>query len=500
MRAVVYPRVSSEMQLEGYSLDAQLTTCRRLAELRGWEVVGVYTDEESAKTAIDRPAFQRMMQAARAGRFDVIIVHKLDRFARSVEDMLSYLRELEEINVALVSATEQFDFSTPMGRLLLTMLAAFAQWYLDNLSHETAKGKLARAEAGMWNGEIPFGYTVQYRKDGGDGQARPDEQEAQGVQLAFEKYATGQYSDNDIADILNEAGYRPRGRGERALELFSKDSVRDLLQNRFYLGEVQYKGQRHRGVHQAIISQELFDLCEKVRASRRHRRGIQARSDSKPYPLSGLARCARCGGVMRGSYSSVSRQRYYRDPAKERGQTCDQRMVRAERAEEALGDFLGQLSLPDDWKAQVLDIIEGKVGSAQQIEREQSRLQAQLERLKKLFVLGDITDVEYKAERDRLRAKLAALSPLNLPDLEEAGRILQNFGLIWDAATDKERQRILQILLNAVYLDSGERGPVVAVEPKADFGPLFEVVKIIRSETDPTCKIAILSPGASMPV
>jgi DNA invertase Pin-like site-specific DNA recombinase len=254
------------MQLEGYSLDAQLTTCRRLAELRGWDVVCVYTDEESAKTAVGRPAFQRMMQSARSGQFDVIIVHKLDRFARSVEDMLSYLRELEEINVALVSATEQFDFSTPMGRLLLTMLAAFAQWYLDNLSHETAKGKLARAEAGMWNGEIPFGYTAQYRKDGGDGQARPDEHEAQGVHLAFERYAIGKYSDNDIADILNEAGYRPKGRGERALELFSKDSVRDLLQNRFYLGEVRYKRQRHKGVHQAIISQELFDLCQKVRA------------------------------------------------------------------------------------------------------------------------------------------------------------------------------------------------------------------------------------------
>jgi hypothetical protein len=108
--------------------------------------------------------------------------------------------------------------------------------------------------------------------------------------------------------------------------------------------------------------------------------------------------------------------------------------------------------------------------------------------------------VEYQVERDRLRIKLAALRPLNLPDLEEAGRMLQNFGLIWEAATGKERQRILQILLNAVYLDSGERGPVVAIEPKADFGPLFEIVQASHSGTDPACKIAILSPGASMPV
>jgi site-specific DNA recombinase len=221
-KVAIYLRISSEMQADGYSLEAQLTICRRLAEERGWEVSTVFVDEESAKTDA-RPQFQDMMRATRAASFDAIIVHKLDRFTRSVEDMLSYLRELESLNVALVSATEQFDFSTPMGRLMLTMLAAFAEWYLGNLSHETAKGKRARAESGMWNSEVPFCYAVHYRKVGGDGLARPDEHDAQGVGLAFGKYATGQYSDNDIARLLNEAGYRPKGRGARALELFSKD-------------------------------------------------------------------------------------------------------------------------------------------------------------------------------------------------------------------------------------------------------------------------------------
>ncbi len=192
MKAAIYVRVSSaELQLDGYSLDAQLTSCKELAAERGWDVVDVYIDPGVSARTTERPQFQAMMQAAQARRLDVVIVHKLDRFSRSVVDLLTALHDLEVMGVTLFSATEQFDFSTPMGQVMLTMLGAFAQWYLDSLGAETAKGKRARAEAGLWNGAVPFGYQVAYEKDGGDGMAYPDEQEAEGVRLAFQKYSRG---------------------------------------------------------------------------------------------------------------------------------------------------------------------------------------------------------------------------------------------------------------------------------------------------------------------
>jgi hypothetical protein len=169
-------------------------------------------------------------------------------------------------------------------------------------------------------------------------------------------------------------------------------------------------------------------------------------------------------------------------------------MVRADRAEQALSAFLRQLVLPRGWKAQVLDMIRDKTKDIIEVEREQNRLQGQLLRLKKLFVLGDVTEFEYQSERDHLRAKLVTLKPLNLAGLEEAGQVLENFGLIWDSATEEERQRILRILLSAVYLDSSERGPVVAIEPKPGFGPLFEVVQ--KSADSNAGRITILPPGA----
>lgn len=483
MRVALYTRVSSEMQLDGYSLDAQRAACERLARERGWDVVATYTDEGISAKTTRRPQFQAMMRAAEAGRFDVVIVHKLDRLSRSVVDLLTTLHDLEALGVALVSASEQFDFTTAMGKVMLTMLAAFAQWYLENLSAETAKGKRARAEAGLWNSAVPFGYHVDYKKDGGDGLATIDENDAEGVRLAFEKYATGQYSDADVARLLNEAGYRPRGRGDRALRLFSKDTVTAMLQNRFYLGEVQYKGQWFEGVHEAILSARLFERAQAARAGRRSQRAhLTARRGSRVYPLTGVAQCARCGGRMRGSYASG---RYYRDPARDKGRDCDQSMVNAGEAEGALGAFLGRLRLPDDWQARILGQLE-QGSDAGDVAREQARLEGQLERLKRLYVLGDLVESEYRADRDRLRAQLAALAPPELPDLEAAAALLADFGAIWEAATARERRCIVHTLLETVYLDA-ERGPVVAVEPKAEFAPLFDVIE----KADPTGSAAM---------
>src|SRR5215212_11024738 len=119
MRAAIYTRVSSEEQLEGHSLSAQAELTRKFATERGWEVVQVYEEKGcSAKTAL-RPEFQRMIHAAEAGLFDVVIVHKLDRFSRSLQDVVHYLKHLGDQNVSLVSVSENFDFTTPSGKMML---------------------------------------------------------------------------------------------------------------------------------------------------------------------------------------------------------------------------------------------------------------------------------------------------------------------------------------------------------------------------------------------
>ena len=151
------------------------------------------------------------MRDGKLRRFDAVMVMKLDRFARSRRDTENYLHDLNESGLEIVSALEpQFDFISAAGKAYLGMISTFNQYYSDVLAENVAVGKATRTKAhGLWNGQVPFGYRAVYRKDGGDSVPYPDPEEAQGVQLAFEQYATGIYSDTDIAQLLNEAGYRP---------------------------------------------------------------------------------------------------------------------------------------------------------------------------------------------------------------------------------------------------------------------------------------------------
>jgi site-specific DNA recombinase len=139
-RAVGYIRVSSEEQTEGYSLAAQERALGLYCEAHGWELVGIYADEGVSAWTDDldkRPQFTTVMTDAEAGVYDILVVHKLDRFARNVGVAVEALKTLRSLDVGFVSISEQMDFTTPFGKVALTMLLAFAEFYSDNLSAET---------------------------------------------------------------------------------------------------------------------------------------------------------------------------------------------------------------------------------------------------------------------------------------------------------------------------------------------------------------------------
>src|SRR5918995_1692158 len=265
IRAALYERVSSEEQVEGYSLDAQDRAGRHYCDAHGWEIVQVYRDEgRSARTddLAKRPAFEQLLADAEAGLIDVVVVHKLDRFARNLRVTLETLERLDQAGVGFVSISEQMDFTTPIGKVILATLAAFAQYYSDNLSTETKKGKAERKAQGLHNGLLPFGL-----KTNPDGIPVPDPETYPGLLLAFRLAAEGK-SDREVATALNAAGYRTSG--NRGRNPFSKDTVCVLLQNRFYLGQLpDGNGGYIPAVHQPVLDAELFDQAQRARAANR---------------------------------------------------------------------------------------------------------------------------------------------------------------------------------------------------------------------------------------
>lgn len=242
-RVAVYVRVSSEEQLEGYSLDAQLRAARQYCTDKGWTIAAEYVEEGKSARYEDlsrRPRFQAMLAEAEARAFDVLLVHKLDRFARNLRVTLATLERLDRCGVGFVSLSEQMDFTTPIGKVILATLGAFAQYYSDNLSNETKKGKNERKAQGIHNGLLPFGTVADP-----DGLAVADERAVdaggrttsnlEGLRLAFRLAGEG-ISDRLVAQALTAAGYRTTG--NRGANPFTKDTVAEILTNRFYWGDL----------------------------------------------------------------------------------------------------------------------------------------------------------------------------------------------------------------------------------------------------------------------
>ena len=470
LRVGIYARVSTDEQAaEGHSIEAQLRITREFAERKNWVVVREYTDPGFSGTNDRRPGFRQMIEDALAGEIQVIAFHKLDRFSRSISDILKYFNLLHEHNVLLASATEPFDFTTPAGKAHFHMLAVFAQWYIDNLSAETKKGKKQRALRGLYNGRLPFGYT---RSETGVAQVVPKEAEV--VRKAFEAYATGRYTDRQIAELINSFGL-PTRRGRR----WSKDSVRDFLQNEFYLGKVKYKGDVLPGRHEAIISQELFDRCQQVRAA--HRRAPRSHAPRfKTYVLNRLLRCARCGETLRAQ--SSTKYRYYRDMSNTRGLQCKDSglSIKAETIEEEIGTILRNLRLPEDWQEEIREAVMSQDERQRLLERRRF-LEGKLRRLGLAFADGVISEPDYIRERDTVQAELATLEIPEDVEVIDAGLYLETLRDLWDEATLEERRDICRLMLEAVYCDL-RQGHITMLVPKSAFLPLFRGISVLEEE------------------
>jgi site-specific DNA recombinase len=479
-RAAIYIRVSSEEQVEGFSLDAQERAIETYCQEHGYQVVARYRDEgKSARTddLAKRPAFQRMLEAAEAGRFDLVIVHKNDRFARNRRVAFDAFHRLGSAGVGYVSISENMDYSTPAGQLMLTMLVGLSAWYSDNLSQETAKGKRERKAQGLYNGLLPFGTTkgssgvpvldreVRYCDVATRRQIVP----AEGVLLAFELAAGGQ-SDREIARALNDAGYRTSG--NRGMNRWTKDSVRPLLQNRFYMGELpDGEGGWLPGKHGVLIDPALFARAQAARAANTSRpRWVE--SKRQPWALSGVAICGGCGANINAHHNGTGRRRVV-CTGRTQGNGCDEASCYADIIEDQIGAALAEFAVPANERGRLLAAWRHYQERDTSAVAERAKLQRRLARLKELYLDGDLEKAGYQAERKAIADKLAAL-PSEDDTGDDAGERLASFmadvASAWTVATPAQRNKLARQLFATVVIHNRT---AVAVVPRPDFRPFF---------------------------
>lgn len=236
MIAIGYCRVSSEEQLEGRSLDAQRTAIEEYCSGRNWTLAALCSDEgRSARSdsVSARPGFAKVLDQCRAGRAEVVVVHTLDRWSRNLRVTLEAFAVLAKAHVAFASVTEAIDYTSPEGRLFVSMLGAFTQYFSDALAKHVSKGVAARARAGLPVGPVPFGYVRPKRAVGrSDTVPEPVPKEAEAVREVFSRAAAGA-SLAELAAYLNENGFRTRSTRRSHLDgapPFTLYSVRWLLE------------------------------------------------------------------------------------------------------------------------------------------------------------------------------------------------------------------------------------------------------------------------------
>jgi hypothetical protein len=291
--------------------------------------------------------------------------------------------------------------------------------------------------------------------------------------LAFETYRKTNVSDDDVAGVLNDAGYRsrtPRGR-----VLWNKHSVAELLTNVHYTGVVMFKGQEIEGKHPAIISRELFD---EVQAIRRKRRRHQATYNRKfrAYLFSGIIKCAKCGRVMRASARTTRNRKCYHCMSRElrRDCTATNTWVYEETLAVQFEQVVVQFHLPDDWRARVCELINSN-GKQQNIESERRCLTERLARLKQQFEWGHVAEVEYLRKHNEIKTTLANLQVPEMKVIVNAADYLQNMACIWKEATEEEQRDMVRAILDEVVCDP-DIGRLIEVRPKPVFRLLFRQI------------------------
>ena len=284
MNVALYLRVSTEQQIEKYGLDVQHEKLRSYCQARGWTHVTDYIDGGYSGSNLNRPALQQLIKDIQAKKIDLVLVYRLDRLSRSQRDTLSLIEELFlPHHVEFISLSETIDTQTPFGRAAIGILSTFAQLERENIKERlyTCHQKMVQEE-GLWAGgagTTPYGYTRLAR-----GQLVVNESERHHVQRIFESYLELK-SVAQVNKQLQTEGFK-KLRYQR---------ISNLLKSRLYLGEVSFAGEWHKGSHEALITEELFDAVQQARQEITN----PNRMGPKNKTFTGLITCGHCGAVYK---------------------------------------------------------------------------------------------------------------------------------------------------------------------------------------------------------
>ena len=509
-KCYIYMRVSTAMQVEGYSLEAQKERLTKFADFQNLEVVREYCDAgKSGKNITGRPEFAQMLQDVADDRdgVDYILVFKLSRFGRNAADVLNSLQYIQDFGVNLICVEDGIDSSKDSGKLTITVLSAVAEIERENILVQTMEGRKQKAREGKWNGgQAPFGYEL----DTENSTLIVVPEEAEIVRIIFDKFVHSDMGADSIANYLNQHGYSKKRVREHEVSHFARGLIRGILDNPVYIGKIAYgksatekvKGTRDQyrrvvqddyliadGNHEAIIDNDTWEAAQK----KRKETGVKwnkTHSLEHEHILSGLLKCPICGTGMAGTVRRRKNKKtgvykddfYYRCLHRKKideEHFCNFKLsLNQDEINKAVEEVILRMTSSPGYSEAIAKKLGEKVDvSALENEKEQYRTQLRqaIGAKNKLTAMLDKLDVEdkhydrkYQDMQDRLDNLYDKISEIEdaIADIEEkiAGvygeqvtaeylyQVLKNFDKIYYEMTDLEKKEFMRNFIDAIEI------------------------------------------------
>ena len=346
MKGVIYARYSSDNQREE-SIEGQLRECKEYAERNDITILGTYIDRALSAKTDNRPEFQHMIKDSAKGLFDVVLVWKLDRFARNRYDSARYKNLLKKNGVKVISARENISEGSE-GIILEAMLEGYAEYYSAELSEKVIRGLTDNALKCKYNGgTVPMGYYIDEQQ-----YYQIDPKTAPVVLEMFTKYSEGATM-QELVNLLNDRGMRSIRGGKITLNIMNH-----LLKNRRYMGEYSYRDVVKEDGIPAIVPKELFErvqerLAKNKKAPARHK----AEDD---YLLTTKLYCGKCGSFMvgeSGTSHTMKVHRYYRCVNTKKKKLCDKKAVKKDWIEDLVVNYTMKAIMNDEVMERLIDTL-----------------------------------------------------------------------------------------------------------------------------------------------
>jgi len=356
LKVAAYCRVSTEEQAKNFSITNQLDYLRKYCQERGYQIYHEYVDAGWSGTILDRPALTQLMQDARARKFDMVVVYKLDRLFRNNRHMFNTLDEWEKLDIAIASATEPFDTSTAMGQAYVGMASTFAEWERNTFMERSRAGMIKAVEQGHYSGGVvAYGYRYNPKIK----TLEIAEEEAQVIRDIYRWLIEENMTSYSIAKRLNALGIPTRyaldGRrvkNKATACLWRSSDVCKMIRNSTYKGIWQY-GKRGKNAEHIMQTQcpAVIDAPTYDRAQSRLKENNRwaDRHSHRCYLLRGLIRCGDCGHSYTGCHrvSSHLDVRYYRcncaqQQSKLLAITCNSPTIKADVIEDLIWQQIGE--------------------------------------------------------------------------------------------------------------------------------------------------------------